>query len=177
MLSYKKITMEDDLSLPVIEKLYETAFPPNERGRGLNYLVNDKQNVGDLLAFFDGNAFVGFASILTCLNISHVIYFAVAPDKRDEGYGSRIINTICDIKKNYKVIVDVEDPAEERAKNRDQRVKRLDFYEKNGFVPTEIKYRWQHGDYLILSRGGSVSHKEFDAFWQFIDDHDRDLEY
>ena len=99
MLSYKKITREDDLSLPVIEKLYETAFPPNERGRGLNYLVNDKQNVGDLLAFFDGNAFVGFASILTCLNISHVIYFAVAPDKRDEGYGSRIINTICDIKK------------------------------------------------------------------------------
>lgn len=102
MLSYKKITREDDLSLPVIEKLYETAFPSNERGRGLNYLVNDKQNVGDLLAFFDENAFVGFASVLTCLNISHVIYFAVAPDKRDEGYGSRIINTICDIKKKLQ---------------------------------------------------------------------------
>lgn len=177
MLNYKKITSENDQTLPVIEKLYETAFPPNERGRGLNYLVDDKQNVGDLLAFFDGERFVGFASILTCLNVSHVIYFAVSPDKRDEGYGSRIINTICRIKEGYKVIVDVEDPEEEKAKNRDQRVKRLEFYEKNGFTPTDIKYRWQHGDYLILSHGGSVSRAEFDAFWQFIDDHDRDLEY
>lgn len=177
MLNYKKLTSETDPALPAIKTLYASAFPPNERSRDLNYLINDKQRVGDLYAFYDGNVFVGFACLLTCLGISHIIYFAIAPQLRDLGYGSRVIKTICGIKHDCRVIADVESPDEKNASNLPQRLKRLSFYEKNGFCKTAVSYRWQHGDYTILSRGGDVSREEFKAFWQFIDDHDRDLEY
>ena len=47
--------------------------------------------------------------------------------------------------------------------NKEQRIKRKQFYLKNDFKETDVFYTWQGEDYVILSRNGIVQ-KEF---WNF----------
>jgi hypothetical protein len=75
-----------------------------------------------------------------------------------------------------RVIVDIEAETE-TAEDNPVRRKRKEFYLKNGFSETEVRYRWHGDDFEILSRGGGVTSKEFSAFWDEIERVDEDLLY
>ena len=166
MLTMKRIFEEDKEIFAEIKTLYEAAFPKNER-KEIKYLLEKGQDVGEVYAFFDGEKFVGFTCLLSYHTICHVIYFAVAENLRDEGYGTKIIKAVCEAKKRKRVLVDIE-MEEDDAPNEAQRVKRKEFYLRNGFKDTEITYRWEGDDYEILSYGGNCTKGEFRAFWSGI---------
>ena len=166
MLTMKRIFEEDKEIFAEIKTLYDAAFPKNER-KEIKYLLEKGQDVGEVYAFFDGEKFVGFTCLLSYHTICHVIYFAVAENLRDEGYGTKIIKAVCEAKKHKRVLVDIE-MEEDDAPNEAQRVKRKEFYLRNGFKDTEITYRWEGEDYEILSYGGNCTKGEFRAFWSGI---------
>lgn len=166
MLTMKRIFEEDEEIFAEIKTLYDSAFPKNER-KEIKYLLEKGQDVGEVYAFFDGEKFVGFTCLLNYHSICHVIYFAVAENLRDEGYGTKIIKAVCEAKKRKRVLVDIE-MEEDDAPNEAQRVKRKEFYLRNGFKDTEITYRWEGEDYEILSYGGNCTKGEFRAFWSGI---------
>ena len=166
MLTMKRIFEEDKEIYAKIKTLYDSAFPKNER-KEIKYLLEKGQDVGEVYAFFDGEKFVGFTCLLNYHTICHVIYFAVAENLRDEGYGTKIIKAVCEAKKRKRVLVDIE-MEEDDAPNEEQRVKRKEFYLRNGFKDTEITYRWEGDDYEILSYGGNCTKGEFRAFWSGI---------
>ena len=166
MLTMKRIFEEDKEIYAEIKTLYDAAFPKNER-KEIKYLLEKGQDVGEVYAFFDGEKFVGFTCLLNYHSICHVIYFAVAENLRDEGYGTKIIKAVCEAKKRKRVLVDIE-MEEDDAPNEAQRVKRKEFYLRNGFKDTEITYRWEGDDYEILSYGGNCTKGEFRAFWSGI---------
>ncbi len=166
MLTMKRIFEEDKEIYAEIKTLYDSAFPKNER-KEIKYLLEKGQDVGEVYAFFDGEKFVGFTCLLNYHTICHVIYFAVAENLRDEGYGTKIIKAVCEAKKRKRVLVDIE-MEEDDAPNEAQRVKRKEFYLRNGFKDTEITYRWEGDDYEILSYGGNCTKGEFRAFWSGI---------
>ena len=166
MLTMKRIFEDDKEIYAEIKTLYDSAFPKNER-KEIKYLLEKGQDVGEVYAFFDGEKFVGFTCLLSYHTICHVIYFAVAENLRDEGYGSKIIKAVCEAKKRKRVLVDIE-MEEDDAPNEAQRVKRKEFYLRNGFKDTEITYRWEGEDYEILSYGGNCTKGEFRAFWSGI---------
>ncbi|HCL02060.1 MAG TPA: N-acetyltransferase [Lachnoclostridium phytofermentans] len=161
-----KIVTEQSKELPQIEKLYRAAFPDNER-RPLAPLLQDDTGHGEVLAFYDGTCFCGFACFLTCGDISHIIYFAIEDFLRGKGYGTEALSAMFKLKKGKRIIVDIE-VEDEHEVNNTQRQKRKQFYLRNGFCETEVKYRWRQESYEILSLGGIVSADEFRDFWEQI---------
>lgn len=167
MLNLKiQTVLELSKELPQIEKLYCSAFPDNER-RSLTPLLQDNTGHGEVLAFYDGSRFCGFACLLTCGDFSHIIYFAIEDTIRGNGYGTAALLAICKLKKGKRIIVDIE-VEDEHELNNEQRHKRKQFYLHNGFCETKVKYNWRQEFYEILSYGGEMSEEEFVNFWKRI---------
>lgn len=169
MLTVKRAT-RGFADLDRIEALYTRAFPENER-RDFTTMVNDGEGALELFACYDGDEFCGFVCLLNNGDISHIIYFAVEEDMRDRGYGSGILAAVHEMKKGYRVIVDIEREVD-GADNNDQRRRRKQFYIRNGYAETEVRYRWEHEEYEILSYGGNVTDEEFGNFWRTLDRRD-----
>ena len=83
-------------------------------------------------------------------------YLAVNDKMRSCGYGSAILN---DVKEKYagcEITLNVE-PLYTTADNYEQRVKRIAFYARNGFLNTEKIIKFKKDDFLVLS-----TKKDFD---------------
>ena len=157
---------EDSPLLADVMALYRRAFPPNER-RPLEPLLKDETGASEVLAVYEGERFVGLAILLTWRDVTHILYFAGVEELRGLGYGSGILRALCDAHPGQRVIADLEAPCEQAANGR-QRERRLAFYARNGFEPTEIRYTWRGEEYLIVSKGGPVRESEFDEFWDYF---------
>jgi len=48
------------------------------------------------------------------------------------------------------------------------RRRRKNFYLRNGYEETDIRYRWQEESYEILSSGGIVTKEDFGNFWKSL---------
>lgn len=175
MLEMKKITIADKILLQQVTELYENSFPENER-KDLRNLLKENQEIGEIYVFTEKETFIGFVCLLNCLDISHIIYFAISPELRGKGYGSTIVKKICEYKKDYRIIIDIEIETPV-ANNNEQRRKRKQFYLRNGFADTLIKYTWRQDDFEIMSYGGTITEEEFFDFWDTIDSIDDNLNY
>ena len=164
-LEYRTFSMREPVC-DEIKSLCETSFPPNE-WRPFSDLDHDFGDKCELLAFYDDRTFVGSAIMLTFGDITHILYLAVKPELRDRGYGSMILEHIRMLYRGQRIIADLEDP-EKDSPNRSQREKRIGFYRKNGYSPTEIRYKWENEYYLIMSNGREVTWQEFRRFWRYF---------
>lgn len=163
MLTIRKITPDTE-NLAEIRHLYERAFPKNER-RPFKGMLKFAQETEEMLALYDGNLFCGFACLLNGKDISHIIYLTIEEDLRNRGYGSSALQTLHAYKSGRRIMVDIELETES-ATNNEQRRKRKQFYLRNGYEQTAIRYRWRKEDYEILSYGGNITEEEYDAFWE-----------
>lgn len=166
MLNVVRVTKKNR-DLEAVKALYESAFPENEK-RDFGFLLKNSEDADaalEMLAVYDDALFVGFVVMLNSGDISHILYFAVNEALRGKSYGSRILQTIHNRKPAQRIVADVEKP-DCASGNQEQREKRIRFYHRNGYKTTEIEYRWQDEDYLILSYNGDVSKAEYAAFWK-----------
>lgn len=163
MITMQQINEKSPL-LPEARLLYNSAFPRNER-MSFSELISDDSGASEVFSFLDDDEFIGLASLLTHLDITHILYLAVVEGKRDRGYGSKILELIHEKKTGQRIIVDIEMP-EDDARNEEQRIKRKGFYLRNGYKETPVTYNWAGVDYEILSFGGSLTKKEFWDFWK-----------
>ena len=147
-------------------KLYRRAFPSNER-QPLAPLLNDPLKQGEIFGALDDKGFAGFFVLLTYKDITHILYLAIEEDRREYGYGSEILKLIQMMYPNNRIIADVE-MVEEDSENYLQRKKRMHFYLRNGYQLTEVRYRWEEEDYVILTSKGTLSTQKFREFWNYF---------
>lgn len=148
------------------KRLYEAAFPPQERGR-YELLFKRPKSVSQVLACYDEDLYVGFVMLFIIEDIAHIIYFAIEEDYRDMGYGTQILKQLDIDYKDYRIIADVE-KVEDNVMNSEQRIKRMSFYTRNGYKPSGIEYNWKGDNYLILINKGEITDKEFSNFWRTL---------
>ena len=150
-----------------ILELYYNAFPKNELIE-FNAFFSTRLK-SDIISIYDNNKFIGFATIITRGNISNILYFAIIPELRGKGYGTQSIKQILDFYKNNRIILDVEDPFEcNNEREREKRLKRIQFYIRAGFKLTSIKYKWSNEYYVIMiNEEGNITEQEFWEFWKF----------
>ncbi len=166
MLQYFEVTKKSPW-LPQVKALYESAFPANER-IPIKHLLDDKIK-REFWAFFDGDMFCGFSNAITHGSITNIVYFAVVPELRSRGYGSKILQAIRRQHPDTRIVVDIE--VEEDSKDAvelERRNRRREFYTRNGFDASPVDYVWQGEHYRLLSAGGPVTEKEFRDFWKEI---------
>lgn len=125
-----------------IEKLYLESFPEEER---FPFWILDecsKEDKSDLLAILDNDRFIGMCYLVNCNNAYYLMYLAVAPELRNQNYGSKILT---DLKEKYKALfLSVDEPID------DISIRRKNFYLRNGFYDTNKYYEDTGVNYEVL---------------------------
>ena len=142
--------------------IYEEAFPPVER-YPLDMLEKLAQceNV-EYLAFYDGEMAdgaavngeatatpCGFAFNVIAGGYLYVVFLAVNAHVRSRGYGTRILAQMRAENPSCMTVLEIE-PIDPAAENNDQRLRRLEFYERNGFSSAGCILREEEMDYAVL---------------------------
>ena len=144
--------------------LYDKAFPEQEKKplQIMENLVAD--NRMEMLAMVDEDEFVGLAINLidTEQNRALLDYYAIVPEKRSGGYGSKGLEVLLDRFKNQKYIFEIE-TQDEKAENAEERKRRKDFYLRNGLKETGLFVNAYNTDFEILTPDGELT------FWEYVD--------
>ena len=144
--------------------LYDKAFPEQEKKplQIMENLVAD--NRMEMLAMVDEDEFVGLAINLidTEQNRALLDYYAIVPEKRSGGYGSKGQEVLLDRFKNQKYIFEIE-TQDEKAENAEERKRRKAFYLRNGLKETGLFVNAYNTDFEILTPDGELT------FWEYVD--------
>ena len=133
-----------------IKSLICRAFPKNEQfPMWLLRTLAVRKSV-DFSAYYDGESFCGISYTVNNDDLVFVLYLAVNDKIRSKGYGSAILQCIKQKYPNKVIALNIE-PLEPNSDNYSQRVKRFEFYVRNGFIDTGCKITDNSGNYQILA--------------------------
>ena len=145
-----------------IKQLYESAFPSNERApfKMLEKRAG-RQNV-DFLAIYDRESVVGLFYVVTHSDLAYIFYFAIMPQLRGKGYGSAALQALKEHYKGMRIFLAAE-RADVECDNLEQRVKRRQFYFKNGFVDMHHHIREASVVFDMLGTGTPPTNEEYQS--------------
>lgn len=143
-----------------IRHLYKAAFPLSERAPFFMLARKAKQRNVDWWGIFDDKTWIGFFYVLNGPDLTYVFYFAVSEKERGKGYGSHALAALKEKYKGNRIFLAIEEVVE-TAPNYMERVKRRQFYQKNGFEDLHAGLREGTVIYELLGIGGTVSKQEY----------------
>lgn len=146
------------------EKLYalnDEAFPKEERIPSEKLLTLLRELNCDAWAFYD-EVFVGFAILLADaeLQVAYLSYFAIDGAYRSKGYGGMALAKLAEVYGGCQIVLDME-RMDDSADNYDQRLRRLAFYEKNGYHRAKVGFKYFEMDLEIMCNRGGFREQEF----------------
>ena len=142
-----------------IKALYYEAFPRQERAPWFLLRSKLKSGMAEFYGIYDEKQFIGLLYQVYFRDIVFVFYLAIRPGLRGRGYGSAILDQVKLHSQGKRVILNIE--AVDSGENRQERVKRKQFYLKNGFQDSGFQTREKHVVYDMLWYGGKVSCSEY----------------
>lgn len=143
-----------------IINLMKNAFPKEEQYPiWLLKLWNLKKDV-KFWAYYQNEEFCGISYLVHHEEMIFVLYLAVDDQVHSKGYGSAILKTLKEKFNGKNITLNIE-RLDTSAVNYEQRVKRLNFYKRNGFYDTEYTITDRGETFLTLSTSDSFS---VDAF-------------
>ena len=140
-----------------VASLYEAAFPVEERLPLWQLSWNSLKNGQSFLAYFDQGVFIGFTYAICTDNLVYLLFLAVKESKQSQGYGSQILAQVREEAGERPCVLTIEPMDEEQVSNRVQRLKRLAFYERNGYQALNHFYFEGSERYQILTTDKSLS--------------------
>lgn len=144
-----------------IRKLYRTAFPANERAPLFLLFKRTDNGRDNFYAITDNNEFIGLLYTISYKNLTYIFFLAVEKNKRGKGYGTKILKKVKEMNPDKTVILMIEDTKIKDSKNYKERIERLKFYERNGFVKLDIDINEAGVDYELLGTFNDVSKSDF----------------
>lgn len=149
------------------EKLYalnDEAFPASERIPSPKLLAALEEFSCDAYAFYEDTVFVGFAVLLTEKErkMAYLSYFAIDAAFRSRGYGAKALAKLAQHYTGYQIALDME-RMDKTAENYEQRVRRLAFYQRNGYKRAGVGFRYFGMDLEIMNNNGTFREADFKA--------------
>lgn len=147
-----------------IKSIYISAFPKKERMPfwmmiAMSYLWNT-----EFLAFYDEDVLCGFVYMASMGRQTFIMFFAVDESHRNKGYGSQILNEVQALHPKNRIIVSIE-PCEEGLDSTGIRLRRKNFYIRNGYVETGYNMKLYGQKQEILIKNGVFSKAKFILFF------------
>ena len=143
-----------------VTKLYNEAFPKDERIPIWLLKILARKNKAKFYGIYDNEKFVGLVYNIFYKDIVFVFYLAIDKATRGQGYGTKVLDSIKEKYKNYRIILCIE-PVDENSDNYEQRVKRKNFYLKNGFKDSNYTIKERNIIYEMLYYNENVTSQEF----------------
>ena len=117
----------------------------------------------DFTAYFTGEEFVGFTIIYPRKEFNWYWYFAVRNELRGKGLGQKILTQLIEKYKGQACVLDMESPCQEPCPNLEQRMRRHNFYLRNGFRDTNVYRTYGDVDMTVMMMGpGTFTMKDWD---------------
>ena len=149
-----------------VKKLYQSAFSREDRMPFWLMVLLAKRKDTVFTSFYDGDTFCGFAYLATALQVTFLMFLAVEPALQSRGYGSAILEHMESLRPGGKTIVSIE-RCDEHAGDDAQRLRRRQFYERNGYQRTGYFIDLGGKEQEILMKNGAFDREEFLArIWQ-----------
>ena len=145
-----------------VKKLYLSAFPRNERPPFYLLESRAKKGLGSCHTVYDNGEFIGFAYVIPHLDMAYLYYFAIDGEKRGKGYGRAVLSELKKIYEGKRFFL-ARETLDEGADNYQQRVKRHEFYLKNGLEDIPIKIKEASVTFDAMGLGGLIKSEEYDA--------------
>ena len=135
-----------------ISKLYKTAFPSDERAPMMVLAAKSGREGVDFWGIYADGEWIGLAYVLTEGEVSYLFYFALSEEFRGKGLGSRSLQAL---KKKYagKRLFLALEQLDESAENYSERLKRREFYLRNGLKPINCTIREASVIYDVMGTG------------------------
>lgn len=130
-LTFLDINNNRECSKKVIE-LYNEAFPKDEKIPIWLLKLLARRNKAKFYGIYDNKKFVGLIYNIYYKDIVFVFYLAIDKKTRGQGYGSKVLEYIKQKYSTYRIILSIEQ-VDLNSNNYEQRIKRKEFYIKNGF--------------------------------------------
>ena len=132
------------------KKLYISAFPKYERLPWwvLRFLTLNK--IANITCYYADGEFCGFTYDVITHNILYLMFFAVKEELRGKGYGSAILEYLKKNNPDKAITLNIE-LIDSAAENAAERVRRIEFYKKNGFFDTNHNIDEVGGTFRVLS--------------------------
>lgn len=150
----------DRSDLEKIRHLYHSAFPSDERAPFAMLMKGSRKPNVNFFSCRDGEKWIGFLYVANYRDLSYVFYFAVDDAVRGKGYGTAILRAARKKYSGRRLFLAIEE-VDDRYGNYAQRVNRLRFYERAGFVRTGQKMQEGKVIYDLMSIGGRVENNEY----------------
>lgn len=146
-----KLIDEDFAEKERLFTIYEEAFPQQERIPTNKFLPVVRSYGCTPWALLTKNELVGFTCVMHCADykIGYIWYFAIAADLRNHGYGSEALQSLQRQYSDCQLILDIEQLKSE-ANNYEQRISRMNFYERNGFARTFVGMNYLGMDFELM---------------------------
>ena len=144
-----------------VTKLYNEAFLKDERIPIWLLKILVRKNKAKFYGIYDNEKFVGLVYNIFYKDIVFVFYLAIDKGTREQGYGTKVLDSIKQKYKNSRIILCIE-PVDENSDNYEQRVKRKKFYLKNGFEDSNYIIKERNIIYEMLYYNENVALQEFE---------------
>ena len=148
-----------------IKHLFEHAFPPVERPT-FDGLLRFPHH--EMYGVEDNNTFIGLIDLIKYNDILYIFFLAIKKTFRGKGYGSKILQDINNkYGKDYRIFLLAENP-DELCDNKEERIKRISFYNHNGFILSDIEVIEFEVNYRILYLRELVKKDEFLSTMKYL---------
>ena len=98
----------DKKKLNEIKKLYDEAFPKEEQIPFWILRKASRTSTADLMQVYDDDLLVGFIHLVYFEDVVYLYYFAIEPDERGQGYGSKILQALRRRFSARRIILNIE---------------------------------------------------------------------
>lgn len=139
-----------------VKNLFLTAFAEDERP---SYEVMVSLEKAAFCEVEEGNEFIGLRIDLERDDLAYLFFLAVEPNKRNLGYGGKIVDDFLADHPHQRCYLLADDPAPEY-KDYPMRLRRVDFYKRHGFIPSGEKINEYGVTYIFLTHGCEVKRED-----------------
>ena len=147
---YKSYSVCDSQGQSQIKEIYETSFPKSEKFPFWVLKQCSKENNVRLDAIIDHNTdkIIGMIFLIFYDDIAYLMYAAIDKKYRNKGFGSLVLGDLILRQVDASILLCIERPS---AKKEDIKVRRKDFYLRNGFYETGCFIEDSGVEYEFLS--------------------------
>lgn len=137
------------------ERINDEAFPVSERMSFDEIFDFASDTNTDVLGIYDDGNPIGFAVVLKNEECGYVYFIAIDSHTRSKGYGSAAMRKMMKAYPDLQLVLDFE-VIDKNAENNAQRIRRKNFYLKNGFHETGNYTMPRDERFEVVCSGGEL---------------------
>lgn len=152
-----------------MKRVYKSSFPSCEKKPFRLIKKKQGEQLSDMWYIEENDEFAGIAITMNSGELVLLDYFAIAPEHRGQGYGSKALALLKEQYRDRKFFLEIESTlTSQPAVNMDDRKKRKAFYLRNGMSELGITAEVFGTEMELLGDGCTLEFEEYRSVYNDV---------